>query len=154
MTDAKIGFKIGTIEFTGEGDQEWLAQQLDKILEKAADLSSIVPLSMTPQGTEQQPGSDAPMGPDANIAQQTLSSFLRDKNATSNQTKKFLVTAVWLEAQGKSQIATSDVTKALKDNRQGPISNPSRCLTKNISTGHCTKDGNGFFVTEEGKRSI
>jgi hypothetical protein len=72
MTDGKIGFKIGEIEFTGEGAQEWLSQQLDKILDKAAELSAIAPQSIAPQGTEPQPQSDAPMGPDVNIAQQTL----------------------------------------------------------------------------------
>lgn len=35
MVDAKIQFKLGAIEFTGEGEKDWIAQQLDKILEKA-----------------------------------------------------------------------------------------------------------------------
>ncbi|MGA9755815.1 MAG: hypothetical protein WBV23_11815 [Desulfobaccales bacterium] len=154
MTDAKIVFKVGTIEFTGEGEQEWLSQQLDKILEKAADLSAIVPQSIAPQGTESQPESHAPMGPDANIAQQTLAAFLREKNATAQQTKKFLATAVWLEAKGKNRLTTGDVIKALKDSNQTKLSNPSRSLTANVSAGFCERDGKEFFVTEDGKTSL
>jgi len=154
MTNAKIGFKIGAIEFTGEGDQEWLSQQLDKILEKAADLSAIVPQSIAPQDTESQPEYDAPMGPDPNIAQQTLSGFLKEKNATVKQPKKFLATAVWLEAKGKNRLVTGDIIKALKESNQTKLSNASRCLANNISSGFCERDGKEFFVTEGGKRSL
>lgn len=154
MTHAKIGFTIGAIEFTGEGDQEWLAQQLDKILEKAADLSAFVPQSIGLPGSEPQPKSDAPMGPDANIAQQTLAGFLKEKNATIKQTKKFLATAVWLEAKGKNRLITGDIIKALKDSNQTRLGNASRCLAENISAGFCERDGKEFFVTEGGKKSL
>jgi hypothetical protein len=42
-TEGKIEFSIGDISFVGEGDQEWVAEQLDKILEKAPHLTKIVP---------------------------------------------------------------------------------------------------------------
>lgn len=154
MTDAKIEFKIGAIEFIGEGEQEWLSQQLDKILEKAAELSAIIPQAGPPQGAETPPASHAPMGPDTNIAQQTLASFLKEKNATSKQAKKFLATSVWLEAKGKNRLTTGDIIKALKDSNQTRLGNASRNLTDNVSSGFCERDGKEFFVTDDGKRSL
>jgi len=34
MSDSKINIKVGIVEFSGEGNQDWLATQLDKILSK------------------------------------------------------------------------------------------------------------------------
>lgn len=32
MANARLEFKIGNIEFVGEGDQDWVTEQLDKML--------------------------------------------------------------------------------------------------------------------------
>ncbi len=34
MADAKLEFKLGAIEFSGEGEKDWVAAQLDKILDQ------------------------------------------------------------------------------------------------------------------------
>jgi len=39
MSDTKIEIKIGEISFSGEGNQDWLSGQLDKILDKASELN-------------------------------------------------------------------------------------------------------------------
>lgn len=41
MSESKIQVKVGIVEFAGEGEQEWLAKQLDKILEKVPELLKI-----------------------------------------------------------------------------------------------------------------
>jgi len=41
MSESKINVKIGIIEFSGEGDQKWLSEQFDKILEKMPELLKI-----------------------------------------------------------------------------------------------------------------
>ncbi|MGN6294248.1 MAG: hypothetical protein ACTHMV_15990 [Chitinophagaceae bacterium] len=41
MSDSKIQIKVGIVEFSGEGNQEWLASQLDKILSKMPELLKI-----------------------------------------------------------------------------------------------------------------
>ena len=41
MSDSKIQVKVGIVEFSGEGNQDWLAKQLDKILEKVPELLKI-----------------------------------------------------------------------------------------------------------------
>lgn len=156
MSDAKVEIKVGEIEFSGQGEQDWVAEQLDKILAKAADLIVIAPspapASPTPLPSEQP--SHEPMTGDATIAGKTLPTFLVEKGAAKNQAKKFLATAVWLEAKGKSRLQTSDITKALKDSNQSRLSNPADCLNKNVAKGYCEKDGKQFFVTQEGKDSL
>jgi hypothetical protein len=41
MSESKIQIKIGNIEFSGEGNQDWLSKQLDKILQKISDSSLV-----------------------------------------------------------------------------------------------------------------
>ena len=151
MADAKIHFKLGGIEFEGEGEKDWIAQQLDKILEKAPKLVALAPAGGTGGGSG---GGRTPMGPDPQIAAKTLAVFLKEKSATRNQVKKCLATAIWLEAKGKQRMTTSDVTKALKDSNQARLGNTSDCLNQNVSKGYCEKDGKEFFVTDEGKSSL
>ncbi|MDP2960647.1 MAG: hypothetical protein Q8N71_04410 [candidate division Zixibacteria bacterium] len=151
MADVKIQFKLGGIEFSGEGEKDWIGQQLDKILEKAPKLVALAPAGGTGVGLG---GGRTPMGPDPQIAAKTLAAFLKEKNATSNQVKKFLATAIWLEAKGKRRMITSDVTKALRDSNQARLGNPSDCLNQNVTKGNCEKDGKEFFVTDEGKNSL
>jgi len=47
-------------------------------------------------------GDSKHMEKDPAIAKKTLPVFLGEKGATKNQVKKFLATAVWLEAKGKT----------------------------------------------------
>lgn len=149
MSDAKIDIKIGEIQFSGQGEQDWVAKQLDKILEQAEKLIQLAPPPADPDGEAHKP-----MGNDSEIAKKNLPSFLNEKAATKNQVKKFLVTAVWLEAKGQSRIQTSDVTRALQDSKQSRLANPSKCLNDNVAKGYCEKDGKQFFVTEDGKKSL
>ena len=41
MSESKIQVKVGIVEFSGEGNQDWLAKQLDKILDKVPELLRI-----------------------------------------------------------------------------------------------------------------
>ena len=152
MAKVKIEIKLGAIYFSSEGDKNWVAMQLDKFLGKALELAKIAPQQLTVPTApfSQKP----PMTPDQTIAQQPLASFLKTKDATTNQTKKFLATAVWLEAKGKNRLTTGDVTKALKDNSQKRLGNASDCLSQNISKGYCERDGKEFFITDEGRSSL
>jgi hypothetical protein len=93
------------------------------------------------------------MQPDQTIAGKPLATFLREKSVGDNQTKKFLATAVWLEAKGQTRLQTGNVTKALSDN-QSRLGNPSQCLADNVKQGYCECDKKQFFVTTEGKDSL
>ncbi|MFC1965566.1 hypothetical protein ACFLWI_01270 [Chloroflexota bacterium] len=154
MANAKIDFTIGGISFSGEGEESWLANQLDKIIEKAADLIKIAP---SPQVITEGAGTTTAhevAKADSAIAAQPLSSFLRDKNATRVQIRKFLATALWLQEKGKERMLTGDIIRALKDSNQTRLGNASRELASNISSGVIDRDGRQFFVTEQGKASL
>jgi len=86
----------------------------------------------------------------------TLAAFLKEKNTTSNQVKKFLATSVYLhDTTGKNRLTTTEVKNALKNANQPKLNNPSDCLNSNVTKGHCEKDGdNGFFVTDPGRASL
>ena len=154
MANAKIDFTIGSISFSGEGEESWLANQLDKIIEKAADLIKIAP---SPQVITEGAGiieTHAEAKEDAAIAAHTLPSFLKEKNATSVQKRKFLATALWLQARGQERMMTRDIVRSLKDSSQSRLGNASQELGKNISSGFIARDGDRFFVTDQGKASL
>jgi len=151
MSESKIEIQIGQITFSGEGDQKWLAEQLDKILAQAEKLIQLAPES---NDTGDMNAGRRPMGKDSSIAEKTLPAFLQEKDATSSQIKKFLATAVWLEAKGQNRVQTGEVTRALKDANQKRLSNPADCLNKNVRKGYCEKNGKQFFVTDGGRNSL
>jgi hypothetical protein len=151
MSDSKIQIKIGNIEFSGEGDSDWLSSQLDKILDKVPELLKITPLAQAEVSNNSIEKETNPKS-STNIAKPTnLAMFLKEKNATSNQVKKFLATSAFLQLNGKNRLNTSDITKALKDSNQTKLGNPSEYLNQNVKKGHCEKDGSKeFFVTSHG----
>lgn len=154
MANAKIDLTIGGISFSGEGEESWLANQLDKIIEKAADLIKIAP---SPQVITEVAGpttTHEAATADTAIAAHTLPSFLKEKNANKAQTKKFLATALWLQARGQERMLTKDIVKALKDSSQNRLANASRELGRNITNGCIARDGDQFSVTDQGKASL
>lgn len=153
MSEAKIEIKIGEVSFSGEGNQEWLTKQLDKILGKAEELIKLAPSpKQNSSSGESAPHKAADFSKASDVAKQTLATFLKSKNAVTAQVDKFLATAIWVEAkENKSRLKTSDVSSALSNSNQTRLGNPSDALSKNIKKGYCEKDGREFFVTQEGK---
>lgn len=153
MPNAKIEFTLGTITFSGEGEETWVSDQLDKILQMAPDLIKIAPQT----GAINQPAATLSGEPSASsndaISSQTLPSFLRAKNARSGF-KKFLATSIWLHSKGKTRLSTTDVNKAIRDTNQSSLSNASNSLSNNVNKGYIEKDGRQFFVTDEGRESL
>ena len=104
MADAKIQLNIGDIQFSGEGDSKWLDVQVEKILKLAGGEQKASP-RQTSKGAG---GSSAKMG----SVNQTLPAFLREKNATTNQTRKFLATGIWIhDVKQKPRLKPGDVAK-------------------------------------------
>lgn len=150
-SEAKIEIKIGQIAFSGQGEQDWVAKQLDKIPAQAEKLIQLAP----PAGHDEQGDNrHKPLGKDPSIGTKTLASFLKEKNATRKQVTKFLATAVWVHAKGQNRLETKDVTEALSNANQTRLGNPADCLNQNVTKGHCEKDGKQFFVTDDGKNSL
>jgi hypothetical protein len=148
MSNAKIEIKVGAVEFSGEGEQGWVANQLERVLKAAPSIVGATPHRQDKSGEAHDPRDQLPSN------SQTLASFLRDRGASTNQVKKFLATATWLQTRGKKRLSTADITRALKDSNQTRLGNPADCLNKNVAKGHCEKDGKEFFVTTEGMTSL
>lgn len=161
MANARIEFKIGDIEFVCEGEQEWVTDQLDKILNRLPHLekeSVKNSVKQTPQSvsnihsnthadlfSEQKTDNDIPV---------ELSTFLQKKDAIEKQRRRFLATAVWLQLNGKQLVMTKEVTDALRAARQMKITNPSHQLNQNMAQGFCQREGRGFYVTPQGVENI
>ena len=167
MANARLEFKIGNLEFVGEGEQDWVTEQLDKMLERLPDLVNQSKKS-TPLTTIDAPSPSVSIAPSKQPTDlfsttapspqraivENLSTFLRKKDAVDKQRRKFLGTAVWLQENGKERIKTKEVTDALRAARQVKITNPSHQLNQNITQGFCQKEGNGFYVTPQGVENI
>lgn len=152
MSEAKIEVKIGEFSFSGSGDQNWLTHQLDKILEKAADMKQLAQ-SFSKAEVSDAPESNNGKGQKNNV--KPLATYLKEKNAAVKQVEKFLATALWLEEKhGKDRLKTSDISSALKTANQNKLGNPADCLNQNVSKGFCEKEGDGFFVTQEGRDAL
>jgi hypothetical protein len=146
LTNAKIQISVGAITFSGEGTEDWLEKQLDKLLASAPSLAAIHPSS----DSDTPEGSGGTGAPDAG----TLPTFLQKKAATKNHVRRFLATAEWLHLKGSRRVQTSEITKALSGANQPRLGNPADCLNKNVAKGHCEKEGKTFFVTPEGKTAL
>jgi hypothetical protein len=156
MPEGKIEVTIGDISFVGEGEQNWVAEQLDKIIEKAPDLVKIAPKKkkgVQPNIPPEIPA-ESDNSEDAAISQKTLPAFLAEKNAKTSQVIKFLATAIWLHAKGSRRLRTGDITSAISNANQTRFSNPSNCLASNVKKGFIEKTGSEFFVTDDGKASL
>ncbi|MCH8845295.1 MAG: hypothetical protein IIC11_00970 [Proteobacteria bacterium] len=140
MSEAKIEIQIGAVKFSGEGDKNWLSEQLDKILENAKELVALA----SPAENSDPAHQEADFSNATSISSQPLATFLKSKNATTAQIDKFLATAVWCESKGKNRLKTNDITSALKKATQSKLANAADCLNKNVSKGYCEKDGKEF----------
>lgn len=152
MNPAKIEIKMGEFSFCGEGEQQWLSEELAKILEKAEKIIELSDGLAKPSDV----ASTAAVSPITSaLAGKPLAVYLKDVNATTQQNLKFLATANWLRStKGMNRLSTSDVSKALKDANQTKLGNPAECLNQNVSKGLCEKDGKQFFVTQHGQDSL
>lgn len=153
MTDepkkvGKLDVRIGKVKFKGEGDQEWLAEQLERVVKAAPDMAD-APVDEIGGDGDEVDTNDRGEGFTTSLA-----AYIRSKGAEGNQTLRFLVTANWLRKRGTSVLTASAVAKALSDNHQSRLANPADCLNKNVSKGFCEKNKDGFFITPEGLKEL
>ena len=143
MSDAKIEVKVGEISFHGEGSQEWLEKQLDKIIGKAEVLLKISQVHSTHK--------DEHNASQLTKTGKNLAQFIKD-HSLSKPIDIFLATAIWLTIEKRQDRMTSKaISDALKAANQKKLSNPSQFLKQNVNKGFCELDGKTFFVTEQGK---
>lgn len=147
MVQSKIDVSIGDVSFSGEGEQEWLAEQLERVLKAAPHIADAKPRL----GNSLASTSDTHTGADFKTS---LASYIKEKGGDGSQVDRFLITADWLRRRGIGKLTTGAVSKALKDNQQKRLANPADCLNKNVSKGYCEKSDGGFFVTPDGLKKL
>ncbi len=148
MTVAKLHFRLGSIEFQGEGEQKWLSSELSTLIKALPDLAALA--GQLSSQTESETSAESKT---VKRVVPSLAKHIVNAGAGSTQPARFLATAVWLHDKGSKRIATADVRKALSDNNQKRLSNPADSLNKLVAKGHCEKEGNKFFVTDEGRKA-
>ena len=148
MADAKLQVTTGSVSFAGEGTEDWLSKQLDKVLEKLPELRELQGSDSDTEGGGSGESEEGGQKQKPKSQAGTLSAYLKEKKATSNQARKFLATAAWLQHGGMEHVTTAEVTKTLHTHKQGKLTNPSQCLNNNTSSGKIVKDGKRqFYVT-------
>ena len=147
MGEAKLAFQLGQISFSGEGSEEWVAKQLEQFLGRVPELSGLAQSAdVVVDAAPKQPKTPTNVG--------SLAAYIKQKGGEKNQVKRFLAAADWLRIKGEKNLKTALVSKALRDNQQKKLRNPSQCLASNLSQGFCEKNGSGFYITPEGFASL
>lgn len=145
----KVKLRVGDVEIEYEGAEAFMIKKIPGLIEDLRQKGR--PSNQVNDTSRQKVHSNG----NANGGDPgTLAAFLSSKDAKGKQVKRFLATAEWLHQKGTDLILTSEVTAALKENRQNKIGNPADCLNKNVSRGFCEKDGKRFFVTDEGRKEL
>jgi hypothetical protein len=147
MTGTKIEVVLGPLSFSGEGDQAWLSEQLEKVLKAAPEVLGAQPQAAAAAAALAESTDGASFST-------SLASYIKEKGGESNQVDRFLIPADWLRRRGNSKLTTAAVSKALTDNHQKRLANPADCLNKNVSKGFCEKSDGGFYITPEGLKKL
>lgn len=148
MTQSKLEISVGNLSFAGEGEQAWLAEQLEKVLKAAPEIAG------DPTGAGGAAESSGGTASTGGAFTTTLATHIREKGGDDNQVDRFLTAADWLRRRGVPKLTTSEVTKTLKNNHQKRLANPADCLNKNVSKGMCEKADGGFFITPDGLKKL
>lgn len=142
---SKVEIKIGEINFSAEGDPEWLSEQVAKVIEAASKLPVAPSRPERPQPVSGHPNSDG-----ASHLVGSLAASIKALGGESKQVRRFLATAAWLTKRGDANLTASAVAKALSTHHQKGLANPNDCLNQNVAKGYCEKTKEGFFITPEG----
>jgi hypothetical protein len=149
MTEGKLNFSIGNLTFSSEGDENWVAEQMQKVIAALPTLGQVAAVATS---SESQNNNGTSKSNASNVG--TLASHLKTKSAETNQNKRFLAAADWLRLRGNTKLTTGMVSKALNENQQKRLGNPADCLNQNVGKGFCEKTSDGFFITPEGLQSL
>lgn len=143
---SRIEIKIGNLSFAAEGDQDWLSEQLSKVMTAASSAITQSEATVAASAQTEPSLSASTIG--------SLASYLKAKGGESKQVQRFLAAAGWLSRRGTTNLTTAAVSAALAENHQKRLGNPADCLNQNVSKGYCEKQKDGFFITPEGWKAL
>lgn len=110
MSESKIQVKVGIVEFSGEGDKEWLAEQLDKILEKIPELLKI---EVASQGAPNNNGNGGGSGT-GNISGLSVINIASKLNCKSGPDLIIAAAAYIHFIDKKATFSRDDISQAMK----------------------------------------
>jgi len=112
MSDSKIQFKVGIIEFSGEGDQDWLSTQLDKIISKVPELLKVE--SLSPQGKVENNGSTPIDSKSTTQLQLSMTNIAKKMGCKSGQDLVCAAASYLKFVQGKEVFSRNEILTTMK----------------------------------------
>src|ERR1700730_4442841 len=99
----KFEIKIGNLSFSAEGDQDWLSEQLSKVMHAASPAIA--------KGESNDPPAAGRAVPAASSSSSvgSLAAYLKATGGESKQVQRFLATAGWLFRRGVTNLTTGVV---------------------------------------------
>lgn len=147
MSISKILVKVGIVEFSGEGDQDWLAKQLDKILEKIPELLKIE-VAGAKNNNFQNGGTDSEAG--GTLAGLSVLNVAGKLNTKSGGDLAIAAAAFLHFVEGKLSFTRDDISSTMKkatgiykDSMMANLTTTLAALEKN---GTFTKSSNSYSL--------
>lgn len=145
MSDSKIHVKVGIVEFSGEGNQEWLASQLDKILEKVPELLKIE-VGTNNTRTEKELGT----GQSAHLSNLSVLNITGKLNSKSGGDLAIAAAAYLHFVEGKTSFTRDDISSNMKKAtgiyKDSFFANLTTTLAGLEKNGSLLKSGNNYSL--------
>ncbi|QEC66352.1 hypothetical protein FRZ67_03175 [Panacibacter ginsenosidivorans] len=152
MSDSKIQVKVGIVEFSGEGNQDWLAKQLDKILDKVPELLKIEVGDSTNKDNQNKGGGSG----SSNVGGAGTISGLSVLNIAGKLSNKsgsdlVIIAAAFLHfVEGKTSFTRDDISTAMKKAtgvyKDNYLSNLTKYLTQLEKNSTLLKSGTTYSL--------
>ena len=153
MSDSKIQVKVGIVEFSGEGNQDWLAKQLDKILDKVPELLKIEVGDAANKDNQNNGGGSSGSGSGGSAGTISGLSVLNIAGKLSNKSGSDLViiAAAFLHfVEGKTSFTRDDISAAMKKAtgvyKDNYLSNLTKYLTQLEKNSTLLKSGTTYSL--------
>lgn len=147
MSESKIQVKVGIVEFSGEGNQDWLAIQLDKILEKVPEL-----LKIEVSNSANNPPIEAQISATQNNHSTTLSVLnIAGKLNSKSGGDLVIAAAAYLHfTEGKSNFTRDDISSNMKKAtgiyKDSFLANLTKTLAGMEKNGSLLKNGSTYCL--------
>ena len=139
MSESKIQVKVGIVEFSGEGNQDWLSKQLDKILEKIPELLKIE--MNAPEDDGKAKGAKSGSGNKGKISGLSVLNIAGKLGAKSGADVAIAATAYLHFVESKSIFNRDEISSAMKQ-ATGVYKNS---MLANLTTTLAQLEKNGTF---------
>ena len=111
MSESKIQIKIGIVEFSGEGNEEWLAAQFDRILDKIPEFLKI---EMTAPKTADVQNTSSQQIPSSGTINLSMANIAAKLNCKSGQDVATAAAAYSKFVLSKSSFNRDDILENMK----------------------------------------